>query len=333
MAILITGGMGYIGSHAVVELLEKSEEIIIVDNLSNSQISKLDLLEKITGKKPTFYEVDINDKEGLNKIFNNHKIESVIHFAALKAVGESVEKPLKYYENNVTGTLTLLEIMKEHNVKRIVFSSSAAVYGIPSKVPITEDMPTSATNPYGTTKIMIEQVLKDLYASDDEWGISILRYFNVIGAHDSTLIGDIPNGIPSNIMPYITKVATGKLKQLSVFGDDYKTHDGTGVRDYIHVVDLVKGHIKALDKLRIDKSGLLIHNLGTGTGYSVLDLVNAFEKENDIKINYTIASRRPGDIDACYADPSKSKNELNWQAEKTIEDMCRDAWNFENNLK
>jgi len=331
MAILITGGMGYIGSHAVTEFINQEEETIIVDNLSNSKLSVLEAVEKITGEKPLFYEVDINDKEKLEQIFNNHSIESVIHFAGLKAVGESVSMPLNYYYNNVVGTLTLLDVMKKHDVKRIVFSSSATVYGKPSKVPITEDMPLSTTNPYGATKLMIEQILKDLFASDNEWSISILRYFNPIGAHASGLIGEEPSDIPNNIMPYISKVATGELEKLSVFGNDYETHDGTGVRDYIHVVDLVKGHIKALEKLRTNKTGLLIHNLGTGIGYSVLDLVNAFEKVNNIKINYVITERRLGDIDACYAEPNKSKIDLNWQAEKNIEDMCRDAWNFESN--
>ena len=331
MSILVTGGLGYIGSHNVVELLNQNEEIIIIDNLSNTKIEVLEKVTKITGKKPTFYEIDINDKVSLNKVFNENKIEAVLHFAALKAVGESVSKPLEYYQNNIAGTLVLLEVMKHHNVKKLVFSSSATVYGDPKKVPITEDMELSTTNPYGTTKLMVEEILQDLYKSDNSWAISILRYFNPIGAHESGLIGEDPNGIPNNLMPYISKVANKKLDKLSIFGDDYDTHDGTGVRDYLHVVDLALGHIKALEKLRKDKKGLFIHNLGTGTGYSVLDMVKAFEKANNIKIDYVITERRAGDIATCYADPTKAKLELSWEAKKSLEEMCKDAWHFEKN--
>ena len=327
MAILVTGGAGYIGSHTVVELLEEGEEIVIVDNFSNSKPEALEAIKKITNKNFKFYEVDILDEINLEKVFEENEIESVIHFAGLKAVGESVEKPLEYYHNNITGTLVLLKLMKKFNCKKIVFSSSATVYGSPKSLPIKEEFPLSTTNPYGATKLMIEQILQDLYVSDNDFAISILRYFNPIGAHSSGLIGEDPNDIPNNLMPYIVGVAAGELEILSVFGNDYPTKDGTGVRDYIHVVDLAKGHLKALDKIR-KNNGVHIYNLGTGKGYSVLEIVNTFEKVNNLKINYRIAPRRSGDIAACYADPSKAKEEINWQAEKGIEEMCRDAWNF-----
>lgn len=329
MSILVTGGAGYIGSHTCVELLNRNEDIIILDNFANSKEEALNRIKKITGKDFKFYKVDLLDKESLDKVFSKNNIDSVIHFAGLKAVGESVAKPIEYYTNNITGSLNLFDSMKKHGVKKLVFSSSATVYGDPHKVPITEDMPLSTTNPYGTTKLFIEQILKDIYVSDNEWSISILRYFNPIGAHESGLIGEDPQGIPNNLMPYISKVAIGELKKLSVFGDDYNTHDGTGVRDYIHVVDLAKGHLKALDKLNCSEKAVFVHNLGTGIGYSVLDMVHAFEKANDVKVNYEITARRPGDIATCYADPTKAEKELGWKAEKTLEDMCKDAWNFQ----
>ena len=328
MKILVTGGAGYIGSHTVLLLLENGYEVVVVDNLSNSSYESLKRVMEITGKTVDFYECDINDYDKLDEIFSIHDINSVIHFAGLKAVGESVSIPLKYYENNLTGTFTLLEVMIKHNVKKIVFSSSATVYGDPHKVPITEDMPNSATNPYGRTKLFLEQILSDVYVSDKEFSVSLLRYFNPIGAHESGRIGENPKGIPNNLMPYITQVASGKLQQLSVFGNDYNTHDGTGVRDYIHVMDLSMGHLKASEYIQ-DKTGVFVHNLGTGTGYSVLDLVKAFEEANGIKVPYQIVARRPGDIAACYADPGKAKAELGWQAEKNIVDMCRDAWNWQ----
>ncbi len=328
MKILVTGGAGYIGSHTVLLLLENGYDVVVVDNLSNSSFESLKRVMDITGKTVDFYECDINDYDKLDEIFSTHEINSVIHFAGLKAVGESVSIPLKYYENNLTGTFTLLEVMTKHNVKKIVFSSSATVYGDPHKVPITEDMPNSATNPYGRTKLFLEQILSDVYVSDKEFSVSLLRYFNPIGAHESGRIGENPKGIPNNLMPYITQVASGKLQQLSVFGNDYNTHDGTGVRDYIHVMDLSMGHLKAIEYIQ-DKTGVFVHNLGTGTGYSVLDLVKAFEEANGIKVPYQIVARRPGDIAACYADPSKAKEELGWQAEKNIVDMCRDAWNWQ----
>jgi len=325
--ILVTGGAGFIGSHTVVELLNEGEEIVIVDNFANSSPEALERIKMITKKDFKFYEVDLLDEENLEKIFIENEIESVIHFAGLKAVGESVQKPVEYYHNNITGTLILLKVMKKYNCKKIVFSSSATVYGNPKKLPIKEDFPLSTTNPYGSTKLMIEQILQDVTVSDKDFRVAILRYFNPIGAHESGLIGEIPNGIPNNVMPYILGVANGKYKELTVFGDDYPTLDGTGVRDYIHVVDLSKGHLKALQKIR-NESGVKIYNLGTGNGYSVLQLVNTFEKVNGIKVNYKIGARRPGDIPACYADPSKAEIELGWKAEKGIEEMCRDAWNF-----
>lgn len=327
MAILVTGGAGYIGSHTVVELLEAGEEIVIVDNFANSSPDVLDKIKKITNKDFKFYDVDLLDEEKLDKVFAENNIESVIHFAALKAVGESVAKPIEYYHNNITGTLILLNVMRKYNCKKIVFSSSATVYGKPESLPIKEEFPLSTTNPYGSTKLMIEQILQDVSIADPDFSIAILRYFNPIGAHKSGLIGEVPNGIPNNIMPYIVRVANGQYKELTIFGNDYDTHDGTGVRDYIHVVDLAKGHLKALEKIRNSK-GTMIYNLGTGKGYSVLDLVTAFEKVNGVKVNYKIGDRRPGDIDACFADPTKAKEELGWVAEYGIEEMCRDSWNF-----
>ena len=333
MSVLVTGGAGYIGSHTVVELLNRGEKIIIVDNFSNSKPEMLDKIRKITNKDFKFYEVDLLDRENLDKVFaENSDIESVIHFAGLKAVGESVEKPIEYYHNNITGTLILLDVMKKYNCKKIVFSSSATVYGDPATVPIREDFPLSTTNPYGSTKLMIEQILRDVYISDNDWSIILLRYFNPIGAHESGLIGENPNGIPNNLLPYINQVACGKLECLSVFGNDYDTVDGTGVRDYIHVVDLAKGHLKALDKAR-NSNGVEAYNLGTGTGYSVLQIVKAFEDATGVEVKYKIVERRPGDIATCYADSTKAKNELGWTAEKGIEEMCKDAWRFTQNNK
>lgn len=330
MSVLVTGGAGYIGSHTCVKLLEADYDVVVLDNLSNSSPKAIGRVEEITGKKIRFYECDILDKEGMRAIFKENTIDSVIHFAGLKAVGESVAVPLKYYENNIAGTVYLLEVMQEFGVKKIVFSSSATVYGMTDKMPLTEDLPTSANSPYGQTKLMIEQILQDLAVSDKDWAISLLRYFNPVGAHESGRIGENPKGIPNNLMPYITQVALGKLPQLSIFGNDYPTKDGTGVRDYIHVVDLADGHLKALDKLNTTK-GVLIHNLGTGVGYSVLDLVKAFEEANGVTIPHKFAPRRPGDVTVCYADPTKAKTELGWEAKKSIVDMCRDAWNWQKN--
>ena len=330
MAILVTGGTGYIGSHTAIELLKNGEEIVVVDNLSNSKIEMVDKIKKLSGKDFKFYEVDLLDREKLEKVFQENDIKEVIHFAGLKAVGESCEKPIEYYHNNITGTLILLDLMRKYNCKKIVFSSSATVYGDPATVPIKEDFPLSTTNPYGTTKLMIERILTDIYKSDNEWTVILLRYFNPIGAHESGEIGEDPNGIPNNLMPYINYVASGKLDHLNVFGDDYDTPDGTGVRDYIHVVDLALGHIKAIEKAREIK-GIEIYNLGTGKGYSVLDIVKAFEKANNIKIKYEIVARRPGDIATCYADPSKAKRELNWEATKDLEQMCKDSWRYTKN--
>lgn len=327
MKILVTGGCGYIGSHTCVELLNGGYEVVVVDNFSNSKKDVVDKIKEITHKDFTFYEGDVCDKELMEKIFSSEKIDAVIHFAGYKAVGESVKKPLMYYRNNLDSTLTLCEVMSEHNVKKLVFSSSATVYGSPKSLPIKEDFPLSTTNPYGSTKLMIEGILKDLYISDNEWSIAVLRYFNPIGAHESGLIGENPNDIPNNLMPYIVKVATGELECLSIFGDDYDTKDGTGVRDYIHVVDLSKGHLKAIEKIKNSK-GIDYYNLGTGNGYSVLEIVNNFSKINNVKVNYKITERRPGDIAACYADPSYAKEQLGWEAEKGIEDMCKDAYNF-----
>ncbi len=331
MAILLPGGAGFIGSHTAVELLNAGKEIIILDNFSNSKPEVLDSIKKITGKDFKFYEVDYLDKEKLEKVFKENEIEAVLNFAGYKAVGESVKKPLEYYTNNISGALVLLETMKKYNVKKFIFSSSATVYGDPEIIPITEECKTGGTtNPYGTTKLFIEQILKDLYKSDNSWDICILRYFNPVGAHESGLIGEEPQGIPNNLMPYIVRVASGQLKELSVFGNDYPTPDGTGVRDYIHVVDLAKGHVKALEKLDKEQKGLYIYNLGTGKGYSVLDMVKAFEQATGKKVPYKIAPRREGDIAMCYADPKKAKKELGWTAEKTLEDMCKDSWNYIN---
>ena len=336
MKILVTGGLGFIGSHTVVELLENNYEVVIVDNLYNAKLDVLDKIEKITGKRAKFYKEDVCDKVALEKIFKEEgKIDSVIHFAGYKAVGESCAKPLMYYHNNLMSTINLLEVMKENNVKSFIFSSSATIYGERETPKYDEEMGRGkTTNPYGTTKAMIEQILEDLYKSDNEWSISILRYFNPIGAHSSGLIGESPNGIPNNLMPYILKVANGDLEVLNVFGNDYPTPDGTGVRDYIHVVDLAKGHISALNKILKSGAGIYIYNLGSGKGVSVLELVNTFEKVNNIKVNYRITDRRPGDIAENYADPSKALRELGWKTEKTVEDMCRDSWNFmKNNVK
>ena len=327
MAILVTGGTGYIGSHTAIELLKNGEEIVVVDNLSNSKIEMVDKIKKLSGKDFKFYEVDLLDREKLEKVFQENDIKEVIHFAGLKAVGESCEKPIEYYHNNITGTLILVDLMRKYNCKKIVFSSSATVYGDPATVPIKEDFPLSTTNPYGTTKLMIERILTDIYKSDNEWTVILLRYFNPIGAHESGEIGEDPNGIPNNLMPYINYVASGKLDHLNVFGDDYDTPDGTGVRDYIHVVDLALGHIKAIEKAREIK-GIEIYNLGTGKGYSVLDIVKAFEKATGKKVPYKIAPRREGDIATCYADPKKAKEELGWEATKTLEDMCKDSWRY-----
>ena len=329
MAILVAGGAGYIGSHTCVELLKEGYEVVVVDNLYNSSEEALKRVEQITGKTVKFYEADILDREALNKIFDTEDIDSVINFAGLKAVGESVQKPLEYYHNNISGCLVLLETMKKYGVKKFIFSSSATVYGEPERIPLTEDCKIGGTtNPYGSSKLFIEQILKDLYASDNSWDICILRYFNPVGAHESGLIGEEPQGIPNNLMPYIARVAAGTLKELSVFGNDYNTPDGTGVRDYIHVVDLAKGHVAALKKLEKEGEGLYIYNLGTGNGYSVLDMVKAFEKSTGKEVPYKIAPRREGDIATCYADPKKAKEELGWEATKTLEDMCKDSWRY-----
>ncbi len=328
MTVLVTGGAGYIGSHTCVELTMSGYEVVVIDNLSNSKEESLKRVEKITGRPLTFYKADLLCRKDVEDIFNTEKIDAVIHFAGFKAVGESVDKPMEYYNNNVTGTLVLCDIMKKHRVKNLVFSSSATVYGDPRKVPIKEDFPLSATNPYGSSKLMIEMILNDLYKSDKSWNIAILRYFNPIGAHSGGDIGEDPNGIPDNLVPYIAQVAVGKLDKLNVFGDDYDTPDGTGIRDYIHVVDLAKGHIKALEKLK-SNPGRLTCNLGTGTGYSVLEMIKAFEKASGRKIPYIITDRRPGDIAMCYADPSKAKQELGWTAEKGIDEMCADSWNWQ----
>lgn len=328
MNILVTGGAGYIGSHTCLELLEANYNVIVVDNLDNSKEESLRRVENITGRELTFYKLDLLDKPDLDKVFENHAIDSVIHFAGYKAVGESVEKPLAYYHNNITGTLNLCEVMQAQGVRDLVFSSSATVYGDPASVPIKEDFPLSATNPYGRTKLFIEEILRDLNKAKNDWNIALLRYFNPVGAHSSGEIGEDPNDIPNNLMPYISQVAVGKLEQLSIFGDDYPTEDGTGVRDYIHVVDLAIGHLKALEKLNEDP-GLVTYNLGTGEGYSVLDVVKAFEKATGQEIPYKITGRRPGDIAECYADPAKARRELGWQAERSLEDMCRDVWKWQ----
>ncbi|MBQ5316636.1 MAG: UDP-glucose 4-epimerase GalE [Oscillospiraceae bacterium] len=325
--ILVTGGAGYIGSHTCVELLESGEEIAVLDNFSNSKPKVLDIIKEITGRSFKFYKADLLDRDAVKKVFEENDIESVIHFAGLKAVGESVQKPIEYYHNNITGTLILIDEMRKHGCKRLVFSSSATVYGSPKTVPIREDFPRSTTNPYGSTKLMIEDILRDVAVSDDEWSIALLRYFNPIGAHKSGKLGEDPNGIPNNLMPYIQKVAVGKLPKLGVFGNDYPTHDGTGVRDYIHVVDLALGHIKAIQKLRT-MHGVGIWNLGTGNGYSVLDVVNAFVKASGVDVPYEVQGRRAGDIAECYADPTKALNELGWKAERDLNEMCEDSWRF-----
>ena len=327
MKILVTGGIGYIGSHTCVELLKQGMEVVVFDNLYNAKIDVVDKIKEITGKEITFYQADMRDKESMRPIFEENKIDAVIHFAGLKAVGESVEKPLLYYQNNITGTLNLCELMKEYDCKKMIFSSSATVYGAPKTVPIKEDFPLHTTNPYGTTKLMLEQILTDFCKADPDWHVILLRYFNPIGAHESGLIGESPNGIPNNLMPYITQVAIGKLPYLRVFGDDYDTPDGTGVRDYIHVVDLAKGHVNAVEAI-MQKSGVSIYNLGTGIGYSVLDIVKAFEKANGITIPYQIQGRRAGDIAVCYANAQKAYEELGWKAEYDLEGMCKDAWHF-----
>lgn len=328
MAILVTGGAGYIGSHTCVELLKEGYEVVVIDNLSNSSVESLDRVEEITGKKVRFYKVDLRDKGALSQVFEKEKVEAVIHFAGLKAVGESVRKPLEYYENNISGTLNLCEVMREFNCKNIVFSSSATVYGDPHAVPIVESFPLSATNPYGRTKLMLEEILQDLYVSDSDWNVILLRYFNPIGAHKSGRIGENPKGIPNNLLPYITQVAVGKLEKLGVFGNDYDTIDGTCIRDYIHVVDLAVGHVKAIEKIRKNQ-GVQIYNLGTGIGYSVLEVIEAFEKASGIKINYEFQARRVGDIAKCYADASLAKEELKWVAKSGIEEMCEDSWRWQ----
>ena len=334
MSILVTGGAGYIGSHTVVDLLNSGREVVIIDNFSNSKPEVLENIKKITGKDFKFYEINYLDKENLEKVFEENKIEAVMNFAGYKAVGESTKKPLEYYENNISGALVLLKTMQKYNVKKFIFSSSATVYGEPEQIPITEECKTGeTTNPYGTTKLFIEQILQDLYKSDNSWDIAILRYFNPVGAHESGLIGEEPQGIPNNLMPYIVRVASGELEQLSVFGNDYNTPDGTGVRDYIHVVDLAKGHIKALEKLEKENKGIFVYNLGTGTGYSVLDMVKAFEEATEQKVNYKIVERRPGDIATCYSNPEKAKTELGWEANKTLKDMCKDSWRYIQNRK
>ncbi len=327
--ILVTGGAGYIGSHTAVELLDAGKEIVIIDNFSNSKPDVLENIKKITNKDFKFYEIDYSDREKLEKVFEENEIESVLNFAGYKAVGESVKKPIEYYTNNISGCLVLLDTMRKYGCKKFIFSSSATVYGDPEIVPLTEECKIGGvTNPYGATKLFIEQILCDLYDSDNTWDICILRYFNPVGAHESGLIGEEPQGIPNNLMPYIVRVASGQLEKLSVFGDDYDTHDGTGVRDYIHVVDLAKGHVKALEKLDKEKEGIFIYNLGTGVGYSVLDMVKAFEIATEKEVPYVITERREGDIATCYSDASKAKRELGWIAEKSLEDMCKDSWRY-----
>ena len=328
MKVLVTGGAGFIGSHTAVELLNGGFDIVVLDNFSNSNMKSIENIKKITGKDFKFYEVDYLDREKLENIFEENDIDLVINFAGYKAVGESVQKPLEYYHNNISGALVLLQTMKKYNVKKFIFSSSATVYGDPEQIPITEECKIGGTtNPYGTTKLYIEQILQDLYKSDNTWSIGILRYFNPIGAHNTGLLGEEPNGIPNNLMPYILKVAAGELPNLNVFGDDYNTPDGTGVRDYIHVVDLAIGHVKTIYKLE-KANGVFVYNLGTGTGYSVLDIVKNFEKANNIEVKYKICPRRPGDIATCYSNPSKAEKELGWKAEKGIEQMCKDSWNY-----
>ncbi|PFZ27660.1 UDP-glucose 4-epimerase GalE [Bacillus wiedmannii] len=332
MAILITGGAGYIGSHTCIELLNNNYKIIVVDNLSNSSIESLNRVKEITGKQFKFYNESVLNREKMNEIFLENNIEAVIHFAGFKAVGESTTIPLTYYYNNIISTIILCDVMQKHNVKKFIFSSSATVYGIPKTSPITEEFPLSVTNPYGQTKLMIEQIMRDVAKADGEWSIALLRYFNPFGAHKSGRIGEDPNGIPNNLMPYVTQVAVGKLKELNIFGNDYPTKDGTGVRDYIHVVDLAKGHVKALEKV-LETTGIDAYNLGTGKGYSVLEMVNAFEKVSGKKIPYKIIGRRPGDVAICFADVSKAKRELGWEAEYGVEEMCLDSWRWQVNNK
>lgn len=330
MAILVTGGAGYIGSHTCVELQNAGYDVVVVDNLCNSSEESLKRVEQITGKKAKFYKVDLLDEAGLTKVFEQEDITSVIHFAGLKAVGESVEKPLEYYWNNITGSLILCRVMRSFGVKNLVFSSSATVYGNPHTVPIREDFPLSVTNPYGRTKLMLEDIFRDLYVADQSWNIILLRYFNPIGAHKSGTIGEDPKGIPNNLVPYITQVAVGKREMVNVFGNDYDTPDGTGVRDYIHVVDLAKGHVKAVEKLA-EKKGVLTYNLGTGIGYSVLDMIKSFSKVVGRELPYRVCPRRPGDIATCYADPSLAKAELGWEAQLGLEEMCEDSWRWQKN--
>ena len=325
MKILVTGGAGYIGSHTCIELLNENYEVVVLDNLSNSSQESLTRVQKITGKKLAFHRADLLEKSSVQKIFKDHEIDGVIHFAGLKAVGESVAQPLKYYHNNITGTLHLVSVMDEFNVKNLVFSSSATVYGNPATLPITEDFPLSAANPYGRTKLMIEEILQDLYLADRRWNIALLRYFNPVGAHESGEIGEDPLGLPNNLMPYISRVAVGILPRLNVFGGDYDTPDGTGVRDYIHVKDLALGHIRTLPKLA-ENPGVVIYNLGTGNGFSVLEMIKGFERASNRPVPYQIIDRRPGDIATCFADPSKAKRELGWEALKSLDDMCRDTW-------
>ena len=328
MKILVTGGAGFIASHTNVELLNAGYDVVVVDNLVNSSRESVARVEELTGKKISFYEEDLLNEKAIDAIFEKENIDSVIHFAALKAVGESCQIPLRYFDNNLTGTLNLLKVMEKHGVKSIVFSSSATVYGKPESVPIREDFPLSVSNPYGRTMLIIEDMLRDIYKSDNEWDIALLRYFNPIGAHESGMIGENPHGIPNNLLPYVAKVAAGQLECVNVFGDDYDTPDGTGVRDYIHVVDLATGHIKALEKL-VTHPGLVTYNLGTGVGYSVLDIIKNFEKACGKEIPYKITPRRPGDIDMCYADPAKAKEELGWEATRSIDKMCEDAWRWQ----
>ncbi|MGG0704185.1 UDP-glucose 4-epimerase GalE [Bacillus paramobilis] len=332
MAILITGGAGYIGSHTCIELLNNNYKIIVVDNLSNSSIESLNRVKEITGKQFEFYKESVLNREKMNEIFLRNNIEAVIHFAGFKAVGESTTIPLTYYYNNIISTIILCDVMQKHNVKKFIFSSSATVYGIPKTSPITEEFPLSVTNPYGQTKLMIEQIMRDVAKADDEWSIALLRYFNPFGAHKSGRIGEDPNGVPNNLMPYVTQVAVGKLKELNIFGNDYPTKDGTGVRDYIHVVDLAKGHVKALEKV-LETKGIEAYNLGTGKGYSVLEMVKAFEKVSGKEIPYKVIGRRPGDVAICFADVSKAKRELGWEAEYGLEEMCIDSWRWQVNNK
>ncbi|WP_043978876.1 UDP-glucose 4-epimerase GalE [Priestia megaterium] len=330
MSILVTGGAGYIGSHTCLELLNAGYEIVVIDNLSNSKPESLKRVSELAKKDFKFYNGDLLDEKTVEKVFSENKIDAVIHFAALKAVNESIEIPLHYYHNNVTGTLILCQIMKKHNVKKLIFSSSANVYGIPQHVPVTEDSPLGPINPYGRTKLIIEEILSDLYISDHNWSISLLRYFNPIGAHESGRIGEDSTAIPNNLMPYINQVAIGKREKVNVFGKDYNTHDGTGVRDYIHVIDLAKGHLKALERT-LQTTGIDIFNLGTGNGYSVLDLIKSFEKATSQKIPYTLTHRRSGDVDKCYADTTKANEKLGWKADKNLEDMCYDSWKWQRN--